>query len=246
MTRRFLPSLASLVVACGLWAAAPLMAEDHAPAATHETAPAAHEAPQSTGHAEAAHEPTHEAGHGAATHEAHHGPEVKFMGRVLGPGGQFALKVVNFAIFFFGLFFLLKGALRSAFKARTQEIQDKLSQAERDKAQGEAQLRELDAKMKGLQVELDDIMTKAQRDAEAEKERILASARTEADQILAQTRQEIEAQKRSAERELRALVADLAVQGAKERLEHQVQGDTAATVLDRSITQVGAQVGGAQ
>lgn len=157
----------------------------------------------------------------------------------LGPFGQFMLKVFNFAVFFFGLFFLLKGALSSAFKTRAKELQDQLGQAERDKAEGLAQMRDLETKMTGLQEELDGIMVKAESDAELEKQRILEAARQEADLILAQTRQEIEFQKRLAEQELRALVAELAVQGAADRLQVRVQGVTAERVLDRSIEQVG-------
>jgi len=48
-------------------------------------------------------------------------------------------------VFFFGLFFLLKGALSSAFKARTKELQEQLGQAERDKAEGLAQTSDGDA-----------------------------------------------------------------------------------------------------
>lgn len=241
MTRRFSFPIASLMLAGTLWLGGPVLtAQEHAPAQheTHESeAPAAGtHAPQGTEHAQAAtgHEAAGE--HGQA---AHHGPEIKLFGMSLGPFGQFMLKLFNFSVFFFGLFFLLKGALGSAFKARTKELQDQLSQAERDKAQGQAQIQELEAKMAGLEVELDGIMVKAETEAEIEKQRILEAARQEAEQILAQTRQEIQYQKRAAEQELRALVAELAVQGATERLKVRVQGGTAEQVIDRSIEQVG-------
>jgi len=235
MRRRYL-SIASLCLASALWATEPTPpAQEHAPVqqqghtpVPHRTAAAEHAAP--------AHGTEGAAAHGET---AHHGPEIKLFGMTLGPFGQFMLKVFNFAVFFFGLFFLLKGALSSAFKTRTKELQEQLGQAERDKAEGLAQIQELETKMTGLQEELDGIMVKAESDADLEKQRILEAARQEADQILAQTRQEIEFQKRLAEQELRALVAELAVQGAAERLQVRVQGTTAERVLDRSIEQVG-------
>ena len=46
-------------------------------------------------------------------------------------------------------------------------------------------------------------------------------------------------QKRLAEKELRALVAELAVEGAAKRLEARIQGTTAEQVLDRAIETVG-------
>ena len=235
MRRRHLP-FAVLFLASALWATDPSpAAPEHAPAQQQQHAPEAR--PDATeGHAAPAHGAESAGAHGEG---AHHGPEIKLFGMVLGPFGQFMLKVFNFAVFFFGLFFLLKGALSSAFKARTRELQEPLGQAERDKAEGLAQIQELEAKMTGLQEELDGIMVKAERDAELEKQRVLEAARQEAGQILAQTRQEIEFQKRLAEQELRALVAELAVQGATDRLKVQVQGRTAEQVLDRSIDQVG-------
>lgn len=233
MTRRFRYPFFLLLLSGGLWFAAPaLHAQDHAPAQHEAQPPVGH----STNPGPAADHASSAPAHGEA---AHHGPEVKVLGMSLGPFGQFLLKVFNFAVFFFGLFFLLKGALSSAFKARTQELQDQLSQAERDTALGKAQVEELEAKMAGLEQELDGIMLKAEAEAESEKQRILEAARLEAEQILNQTRQEIEHQKRLAEQELRALVAELAVQGATERLKARVQGATAEEVLDRSITQVG-------
>jgi len=231
-------SFASLTLACGLWFAAPaLSAQEHHAPAHQETQPSEHsQAPEAApDHAASGHDA--QAGDHGDT--AHHGPEIKLLGMTLGPFGQFMVKLFNFAVFFFGLFFLLKGALGSAFRARTKELQDQLSQAERDKIQGQVQIKELDEKMAGLQLELDGILVKAEADAESEKQRILEAARQEADQILAQTRLEIEFQKRQAEQELRALVAELAVQGAADRLKARVQGAMAEQVLDRSIAQVG-------
>lgn len=235
MRRRYLP-IAFLFLTTILWAAEPAPhAQEHAPTQQQGHTPEPHSTP-AAGHAAPAHGAEGGAAHGS---DAHHGPEIKLFGMTLGPFGQFMLKVFNFAVFFFGLFFLLKGALSSAFKTRTKELQELLGQAERDKAEGLAQMRDLETKMTGLQEELDGIMVKAESDAELEKQRILEAARQEADQILAQTRQEIEFQKRLAEQELRALVAELAVQGAADRLQVRVQGATAERVLDRSIEQVG-------
>ncbi|HNX30039.1 MAG TPA: ATP synthase F0 subunit B [Holophaga sp.] len=178
-------------------------------------------------------------GHGKAEEGGHHAAPVKFMGLELGPLGKFVLQVVNFAIFFAILFLVLKGALSSAFKARAKELEDQLSQAEKDKAEGAAQLLELEARMKGMQAELADIMAKAEAEAESEKRRILDAAKTEAAQILALAQAEIDFQKRLAEKELRAVVAELAVEGARRRLEAQVQGDVAEQVLDRAIREIG-------
>jgi F-type H+-transporting ATPase subunit b len=113
-----------------------------------------------------------------------------------------------------------------------------LTLAEREKAEGEAQVRELEARMAGLEGELDSILSKADADAAAEKERIIEAARAEAEVILAQARSEIDFQRKSAEQELRALVAQLAVEGAAQRLQAKLQGPAAATLVDRAIDSI--------
>jgi F-type H+-transporting ATPase subunit b len=210
-------------------------------AATHEAA--THEAATHEGatHEGAAHEgATHEgAAHEGAAHEGAHHPTITLFGHNLEAPAQFGVQLFNFIIFAAILVILLKGALAAAFKGRTKELEDKLSQAEKDKAEAAHQIQELDRRMAGLQEELEGIMAKAETDAEQEKERILESAKLEAAQILAQTQAEITFQKRQAEDELRALVASLAVEGATRRLETRLQGATAVQVLDRAIDQVG-------
>jgi F-type H+-transporting ATPase subunit b len=233
---------------------APPAEKREAPAAGHEAKPAGHEAQPSEGHAapEAGHEaPGHEAsgheaepGHGEAHGGAHHGPAMKLFGREYGNLGAFLVQLLNFAIWGAGLFFLLKGALSAMFKSRKEELETLLAQAERDKAEGEAQMKEMEAKMAGLEGELAGILAKAETDAEAEKQRVLEAARAEALVILAQAQTEIGHQKRQAEQELRALVAELAVEGAGKRLEAKLmQGPEAAkaagTVIDRAIQQIG-------
>jgi F-type H+-transporting ATPase subunit b len=171
--------------------------------------------------------------------DAHHGEEVLLFGKHLGPTAQFLSKLLNVLIFGGLLFWMLKGILSAAFKARTTEIETKLAQSEKDRAEGEAQVRELEAKMAGLQLELGGIMAKAETDAEAEKQHILEAARLEAEQILATAYSEIEYQRRLAETELRTLVANLAADAAEKRIQQQMQGESVARVMDMAIEQIG-------
>ena len=196
-------------------------------------------APQTEPAAAPAGEGTHAPAEGHAAEGEHAPAPVKLFGLELSSVGKFAIQVVNFSIFFAILYFVLRGALSSAFKARARELEERLSQAERDKAEGEAQLQELEARMAGMQAELAGIMAKSEAESEAEKARILEAAKSEAALILAQAQAEIDFQKRLAEKELRALVAELAVEGATRRLEAQVQGGVAERVMERAIQEVG-------
>ncbi len=239
--------LSALLLALSL-AVVPARAEEHPAPATqgHATQPAGHET-QPTTHATPEHGAAQGGAHGAA---ASHGPEVKlpFMKRALTPGEQLGLKVFNFIVFALVLVLPLKGALSAAFAARARELEERLTLAEKEKAEGEAQVRELEAKMAGLEGELGSILSKADADAAAEKERILEAARAEAEVILAQAKAEIDFQRRNAEQELRALVAQLAVEGATQRLQSRLEGAAAATLVDRAIDSISqrASEGGIQ
>jgi F-type H+-transporting ATPase subunit b len=211
------------------------------PAATSESQPVGHEgqAPEGHGAPEAAHGEAAPGGHGEAHGGAHHGPAMKLFGKEYGNGGAFLVQLLNFAIYGAALFFLLKGALSVMFKSRKEELEALLSQAEKDRAEGEAQIRAMEVKMTGLEGEMAGVLDKAKKDAEAEKQHVVEAAKAEAALILAQAQAEIGYQKRQAELELRALVAELAVEGATKRLEAKLQGPEATKAVDRAIQQIG-------
>ncbi len=213
---------------------APVSEKHQAPASGHEAQPAGHEAQPGGAHAAPGE------AHGTEAHGGtHHKPPMVLFGKEYGNGGAFLVQLLNFAIYSAGLFFILKGALSAMFKSRKEELETMLAQAERDKAEGEAQMKDMEAKMAGLEGELAGILAKAENDAEAEKQRVLEAAKAEAVVILTQAQAEIGYQKRQAEQELRALVAELAVEGAAKRLEAKLQGPEAAKAVDRAIQQIG-------
>lgn len=182
----------------------------------------------------------------ASREPASHEPAVKLAGVSFGPLGQWILQLINLALFAGGLWYLLKGPVKAAFASYKKDLEDRLAQAERDKAEGESQIKELEAKMAGLQAELGEILAKAGVEAEAEKQRVLAAARAEAAAILAAAESEIARQQQLASQELRALVAGLAVEAAAKRLEARMQGATAQAVTDRAIAELGAVNGGSK
>jgi F-type H+-transporting ATPase subunit b len=222
--------VAVLSVALGL--AGPALRAQHEPAQQTETVaePASHESSNASSHV---------AEHASEAHSSGHGPAIEFLGHPLSPFWQFFIRVVNFAIFFAILYLALKGLLSSAFKMRAKELEEKLTQAERDRAEGEARIAEMEAQMAEMGKELEAIMAKAEVEALDEKARIIAEARQEATAILAQTRQDIENQRFQIEHELRAMIANLAVEGARNRIGSRLQGEVGVRVIDESIKQMG-------
>ena len=229
---------------------APAAEKHEAPAAGHAVQPTGHEAQAGGEHAVPA------SAHGAEAHGgAHHKPPMVLFGKEYGNGGAFLVQLLNFAIYGAGLFFILKGALSAMFKSRKEELETMLAQAERDKAEGEAQMKDMEAKMAGLEGVANEssraLMDLSVQESlaigngilttENEEQAWVRARRAEGDKgvRIAQAQAEIGYQKRQAEQELRALVAELAVEGAAKRLEAKLQGPEAAKAVDRAIQQIG-------
>ncbi len=178
------------------------------------SAAAVAQAPQPAAQAEPAAE-----SHGAEASEAgeghaHH-PEVKLFGRSLGTMAQFGVTVFNFALFAGILGLPAQGRPGLGVQGPGQGAGGEAVPGRAGKGRSRpARSGSWRPAWPASQQELEGIMAKADADAEAEKQRIIDSAKAEAAQILAQTGAEIEAQARQAEAALRALVAELVVAGA--------------------------------
>lgn len=206
----------------------PAHGEAHKDAEAHK-GDEAHGAPaHGADHAQPAHAGAE--GHGAAAH--HSGVDWKAE----------IFRLVNFSLFAAGIWFLIGVGKKAAFRKKAEDIEHRLRQAERDKAEGEAQIRDLETRMAGLQQELEGLVSRAEADAEAEKARVVDAARQEASMIVAQAGAEIAFKQKQAELELRALVAQLAAEAAAQRIEARIQGE-ASSVLDKAIREIGNRGG---
>jgi len=124
-------------------------------------------------------------------------------------------RILNFLIVAYGAWYLFGRVLPKKFRARAESITGAISEAARAKQDAERLLREADAKLAKLDLEIGVIQENAQRDAAAEAERIRAAAREEAVKIERAAEMEILAAGRAAQMELTALAARLAVESAE-------------------------------
>jgi F-type H+-transporting ATPase subunit b len=143
-------------------------------------------------------------------------------------------KAVNIVIFFTILYFLLRKPTREFFKGRYNEIRAGLERAAKEKAEAEAKMRELDARMSRLNADIAEIKEQARREAEAERERIAAAARAEAEKLQATARREIEAAKQTALIELRRHAAEQAVALAEQVIRRELTPADDAKLLERA------------
>jgi len=112
--------------------------------------------------------------------------------------------------------------LPPVFQKKAEAIGSAIANATNAKAAADAQLREAETRLRNLQKEVAGLRAFAERESAAEVERLRAATLTDAQKIAAAAKAEIEAAERSARLELKALAANLAVDGAETLLAKQL------------------------
>ena len=131
-------------------------------------------------------------------------------------------KWINFAIVAAGIVWLFGKYLPPKFRANAEKIGSAITSATSAKAAADAQVREAETKLARLQQEIAELRTVAEREGAGEAERIRALAKSDAQKVSAAANAEIEAAERAARLELKAIAANLAVDGAESLLSKQL------------------------
>jgi F-type H+-transporting ATPase subunit b len=131
-------------------------------------------------------------------------------------------KWINFAIVAGFILWLCLKKAPAFFSGRASAISSAITKATATKAAAEAQLREAETKLANLQKEVTELRAFAERESAAEVVRLRAATQTDAQKIAVAARAEIEAAERAARLALKALAANLAVDGAESLLAKQL------------------------
>jgi F-type H+-transporting ATPase subunit b len=108
------------------------------------------------------------------------------------------------------------------FGGRADNISSAIQKSTEAKNQANQQLREAEAKLKNLEHEVAELRAVAQRESAAEAERLRNLTLTDAGKIDAAGKAEVDAAERAARLELKAMAANLAVDGAESLLAKQL------------------------
>ena len=131
-------------------------------------------------------------------------------------------KWINFAIVAGLIVWVFGKKLPSVFRARAEAVSSAITSATSAKAAADAQLRDAETRLANLQKEVAELRALSEKEAAAEVERLLAATLSDAQKIAAAAKAEIEAAERAARLELKALAANLAVDGAESLLAKQL------------------------
>ena len=171
-----------------------------------------------------------------------------FVGVALGSsGGEHGTKgwvatdtyrVMNFAVLFLGLFFLLRKPVSQFFGARIKGIEDQLSELETKKKDAKQKLGEYTAKLAQLDQEGKKIVDDYIRQGSEAKERILKEAETVADKLKEQARRNIDYEINQAKLRLQEEVLEKAIVKAEEIIKNEITIEDHDRLVDEYLKKV--------
>lgn len=163
-------------------------------------------------------------GHESAEQDPHHGSPLSIV-----------WKWGNFILLFGGLAYYLRRPLREFLQTRARGIEEGLASGKRAQEEAEAKMSAVEAQLARMDEEIDGLKQQAARESEEERQRIIDSSQSEAERIVAMARREIEGLQRSAQAELKAHVARLAVDLAEERLREDLEPGQNQRIISRFV-----------
>jgi F-type H+-transporting ATPase subunit b len=129
---------------------------------------------------------------------------------------------INFAVVAGVIVWVFGKLLPPVFRKRAEAVSSAIAKATSAKAAADAQLREAETRLANLQKEVAELRAYAEKEAAAEVARLRAATQIDIQKIAAAEKAEIEAAERAARLELKALAANLAVDGAESLLAKQL------------------------
>jgi F-type H+-transporting ATPase subunit b len=182
----------------------------------------------------------HEVKEGGEADAIRNAPAVKFIARHTGLTNNQAYWLcigLNFAVIFFAIAGLLRKKLPSYFGGRTAMIQKGIEEARKTSEDARRRLADVEGRLSRLDTEIASMRREADENAKAEEQRILAAGEEERRRIVASAEQEIEMTANAARRELKAYVAELAVELAEKKI--RVSKDADEALVRAFTTQLG-------
>ena len=131
-------------------------------------------------------------------------------------------KWIHFLILAVVLLWLFRKVLPPIFRRKADIISEAIAKSAAAKAEAERQLKEAAVKLTRLEQEVDAFRATAQKEAQAELERLRKLTQLDVEKIGHAAKAEIEAAERSARVALKALAAKLAVDGAESLVARQM------------------------
>ena len=132
------------------------------------------------------------------------------------PAHELLYKTINFLILVGGLAYVLRKPLAEFFSSRSAAIQKALEDGRKALEASQAQLRQVEEKLQGLEAEIAAFKAAALREMQAERQRLQQAGEEETARILEAARAQMEVALRGAKQELKNYAAQQAVARAED------------------------------
>jgi F-type H+-transporting ATPase subunit b len=153
----------------------------------------------------------------------------------------FGFALINFGIFLAIMSRLAWKPLKQFMLDRHDQISNDLDAAAKLRAEAEATLKQYEAKIGGLDKEIDTLLAQIRTESEAEKARIMAAAEADAKRLKEDAERQIAAEIDVARRELRRGVIEAAVAAAQESLKKNIAADDQRKMAEKYVADVEAR-----
>ncbi|MBI9087210.1 MAG: F0F1 ATP synthase subunit B [Desulfobacterales bacterium] len=147
-------------------------------------------------------------------------------------------RVMNFAVLFFGLFFLLRKPISEALNGRIRGIEDQLRDLEKQKADAEKALAGYNAQLAKLEKEAETIVAEYVRQGNEAKVRILEAAEASATKLEEQAKRTIEHEFKQARQQLQDEVMEKALEKAESLIQAKISDDDQNRLVDEYLEKV--------
>ncbi len=147
-------------------------------------------------------------------------------------------RVMNFAVLFIALFFLLKKPVANALNARITGIKEQLEELEAKKVDAEKQLSQYNERLSLLDKEAEELIQEYIKQGEEAKIRIIEAAESTAVKLEEQAKRHIEHEFEQAKTELQAEILQKALGKAEEIITAKINDEDQHRLVDEYLEKV--------
>jgi F-type H+-transporting ATPase subunit b len=147
---------------------------------------------------------------------------------------------VNFLIYFFGLCYILKGALPAAWAQRRGQIARDVERAQGELASAKEKLASAEARLAQVDADARALAQNMRAETAREAQEIQADAERRSQNLLQQARLTAAAERESGEKAIRQDVVERAVARAEERLRRELADEQDRAIRNSTLEGIGA------
>ena len=147
--------------------------------------------------------------------------------------------ITNFIILLIAMYFLMYKPLRKTMDLRHDKIKNDIEAAESLKADADDMKKEISAELAKSRETAQEIIARAQKTADAQKDEIVAAAKAEAQKMIEKAHAEIKEEKEKVIGEIRDEAANLAIYAASKLISESLNDDAHKKLVDKYIEEAG-------